>query len=188
MNNVYFVINGKKLYLDFMLEELNDMPFFYVCKDDANAKYLVLCTDFDNEEYILVRVTLHDLRDMLYGAMDIRNAFLGKACWDVKCIGNTYKDDIVAVCENVPIDYLPEEGAKYELLDIEHIKYAERIQYEYETMLQNISMVSYQGHVFDERIESESNLLTKTVDEEFFFKYSDKKEYRLTETIVAMAA
>ena len=78
MNDVYFVINGTKLYLDFMLEDINDMPFFYVCKDSTNAKYLVLCTDFDNEEYIIVRITLHDLKDMLYGKMDIRNAFLEK--------------------------------------------------------------------------------------------------------------
>ena len=76
MGDIYFKINEKNLFLDYMLEELNNMPFFYVCKDSNNEKYLVLCTDFEDEKYIIVRISLHDLKGMLYGSMDIRSVFL----------------------------------------------------------------------------------------------------------------
>ena len=188
MSDVYFVINDTELYLDFMLEDINDMPFFYVCKDNTNAKYLVLCTDFDNEEYFIVRITLHDLKDMLRGKMDIRNAFLEKTCWNVRCMGNTYEDDVVTEIMDVPGEYLPEKGAKYVLLDKEHVEYAERIEDEYETMLQNINMVSYQGTVSEERAENASALLSISMDEEYVCNYIDKKEYQLTKEIVIMAA
>ena len=81
MGDIYFKINEKNLFLDYMLEELNNMPFFYVCKDSNNEKYLVLCTDFEDEKYIIVRISLHDLKGMLYGSMDIRSVFLDKKCW-----------------------------------------------------------------------------------------------------------
>lgn len=188
MNDVYFVINGTKLYLDFMLEDINDMPFFYVCKDSTNAKYLVLCTDFDNEEYIIVRITLHDLKDMLYGKMDIRNAFLEKTCWNVKCMGHTYEDDVVTKFVDVPIEYLPEKGARYALLDEEHVEYAEKIEDEYETMLQNINMESYQGAVSEEGTENSSALRSISMDEEYICDYIDRKEYQLIKAIAIMAA
>ena len=190
MGDIYFKINEKNLFLDYMLEELNNMQFFYVCKDSNNEKYLVLCTDFEDEKYIIVRISLHDLKGMLYGSMDIRSVFLDKKCWIISCIGTTYEEDLIEECERVPLEFLPVQGEKYKLVDKNHLEYAERIKNEYESMLINIDMISFQLNDIREQewIDNDLLVIATSVDDEYVYEYSDNKEYLLTKKIVIMAA
>ena len=190
MSEIYFRVNDKNLYLDFMLEELNGMPFFYVCKDDKNEKYLVLCSDFENEEYFIVKISLHDLRDMLYGTIDIRSAFSDKPCWKINCLGNTYLDDLISEYEGIPVEFLPDQDEKYLLLDKDHLEYAQRIMNEYETMLKSINMISYQWSEIEEHewIDNDLLLITTSMDEEFFYDYNENQDYLLEKEKLIMAA
>ncbi len=142
---VFFQIQNKLLYLDFMLEEYDFMPVFYVCKDDDGARYIVLCTDFDNEAYLVSRVTLVDLSNMLSGKLDMRSIFLKQAVfWKVTCRGEKYIDDVVEEhkTEDIPVEYLPADGEYYVLYDEEHKEYAKKIECELRCKIDGIEVHS----------------------------------------------
>ncbi len=135
MNKVYFKIEGKKLYLDYMLEIYDNIPMFYVCKINDNERYLVLCSDFDNESYLIIKVSLEDLSNMLNGKTDIRSTFLDqKEFWNVKCNQSGYSHDKITKnnIDCFPSEYLPKKGEYYVLYDKEHSNYATKINNELE--------------------------------------------------------
>lgn len=142
---VFFQIQNKLLYLDFMLEEYDFMPLFYVCKDEDDVRYIVLCTDFEHESYLISRITLVDLYNMLSGKIDMRSVFLKQAVfWKVNCKGNQYLDDIVEEykTEDIPVEYLPVDGENYVLYDEEHKEYAKRIACELQCKIGEIKVHS----------------------------------------------
>lgn len=123
---VYFVIDGQELVLDFMLEEYEFNPVFYICRDRENRKYAVWCTDFDSESYAVVQVPVLLLNDMLHGNVSIRNFFLNRdVFWSVRCIGDSYVEDLVEKHDmaDFPADTLPEDGFTYKSFDEPHRKY-----------------------------------------------------------------
>ncbi len=140
---VFFQIQNKLLYLDFMLEEYDFLPLFYICKDDDDARYLVLCTDFEQESYLVSRIPLVDLSNMLSGKIDMRSAFLRQASfWKVTCQGKKFVDDIVTEerIEYIPVEYLPAEGEFYVLYDVKHKDYAKQIARELQSKIDGIKV------------------------------------------------
>ncbi len=142
---VLFKIQNKFLYLDFMLEEYDFMPLFYVCKDEEDVRYIVLCTDFEHESYLVSKISLVDLNNMLSGKNDMRSVFLKQAnFWKVICKGNKYLDDTVEEhkLEDIPVEYLPANGEYYVLYDEEHKEYAKKIAYELQSKIDRIKVHS----------------------------------------------
>lgn len=143
MNKVFFKLNDHLLYLDYMLEEYDYIPMFYVCKDDDEERFLVLCTDFEKESYLITRINLVDLNEMLLGKIDMRSAFLNQSMfWKVQCLGNGYLNDTIVEDDisEFPKEYLPEEGDKYVLYDEEHREYQKRIARELEETIEKIEV------------------------------------------------
>lgn len=168
---VYFQIQNKLLYLDFMLEEYDYLPLFYVCKDDDDARYLVLCTDFEQESYLVSRITLVDLSNMLSGKIDMRSAFLRQpSFWKVTCQGKKYVDDIVTEesIEDIPIAYLPAEGEFYVLYDANHKDYAKQIACELQSKIDgikvhNVSILDDSVKFVYDHIEAEYYVMVKEI-------------------------
>lgn len=130
MNNVYFEIDNHALYLDYMLEEYDYVPILYVCKDEEQERDLVLATDFEKESYLISKITLVDLNNMLLGKLDMRSAFLNQPkFWSVQCNSAEYQKDIVNEYEtsSYPVEYLPAKDEFYVLYDEEHKEYQRRI-------------------------------------------------------------
>ena len=70
-----FVIEKKKLYLEKILVEYNDIPIFYLCRND-DEYYLVLCSNIDEEKYIIVKPARMEVLDMLNGKLSMRDIIL----------------------------------------------------------------------------------------------------------------
>lgn len=143
MNKVFFKLNDHLLYLDYMLEEYDYIPMLYVCKDDDEERFLVLCTDFEKESYLITRINLVDLNEMLLGKIDMRSAFLNQSMfWKIQCLGNGYLNDAVVEDDisEFPKEYLPKEGDKYVLYDEEHREYQKRIARELEETIEKIEV------------------------------------------------
>lgn len=143
MNKVYFEIDNHDLYLDYMLEEYDYVPILYVCKDEEQERYLVLATDFEKESYLISKITLVDLNNMLLGKLDMRSAFLNQPkFWSVQCNGTEYQNDIVNEYEtsSYPVEYLPAKDEFYVLYDEEHKEYQRRIAKELKDTIDKIAV------------------------------------------------
>ena len=145
---ICFKIDGHELFLDFMLEEYEFGPVFYICRDGQNRKYAVWCIDFDKEAYAIVRVPLILLNDMLHGLIPIRDFFLSRnTFWKVRCMDDSCENDQVEKLgvEDFPVETLPNEDFVYKSFDTPHRDYVERIEKELQDQYNNIpvSPVTY---------------------------------------------
>ena len=118
-----FILDNKNIYLDHILVDYEYVPIFFLCKDDECQYYLALCTDIENGEYIVVKISLLNVYNLLHGNIAMRDVILNqKIFWKVVS-GDEIKNDIV---NEYPIDYinhqdLPEKDAKFKILQ-KHIK------------------------------------------------------------------
>lgn len=128
-----FVIDGQNLFLEKTLVFFNDIPIFFICRNERKQPFLVLCTELDRLEYLIVETELYTLREMLNQRCTMRNAILqGTNFWKVVS-GDTIENDL---CEKIDkskieLDSLPNEGAVYNKIFKEDESYADQIESEY---------------------------------------------------------
>lgn len=126
---VCFFINGNTLFLDKVLVSFNDTPIFFVCCDNSNDYYIVLCTNVEDLEYIIIKSSLHALYQMLSKKIEMRALFTNAShFWNVKA-GDTWESDEVQYLERgqMVTDDLPYPNAYYEARKREDTVYVEQI-------------------------------------------------------------
>lgn len=74
-NDVFFEIEGKKLYLDKVLVEYDNSAVFFVCKS-GERYYICLNVDFEDDRYIVEEIEMLDLIKMLEGKVPMRDILL----------------------------------------------------------------------------------------------------------------
>lgn len=112
-----FCLEGKDLYLEKVLVEYMDIPILFLC-EGAGEYYLALCTNIDELVYVLVFVKPDELSDMLYGKISIQDIFLKQEeYWEVFSEEHIQKDKVIKHrIENLDVSYLPEKGARFQIL------------------------------------------------------------------------
>lgn len=116
-NELCFIINNIELRMEQILVEFDDAPIFYLCKGDGQL-YLVLTKNMDVEEYLVVKISEHEVSDMLHGKVSMRQVIIEqKSYWDVKT-GDEITDDEVTEHDiaDIPQEVLPYEDACYEVV------------------------------------------------------------------------
>ena len=124
-----FIIENKKLYSDKILVTFNEFPIFFVCKDEDNDYYLVLCRDMENLEYILVKSSVQDIYDMLIQKCSIKEAFL-KTDFFYEVFGeiDLSSDRVNKLSsDRLDVSFLPNEDIYYEAQDACDIDYIANI-------------------------------------------------------------
>lgn len=112
-----FCIENNNLYLEQVLVNYNDIPIFFLCKDNFQY-YIALCTDINEFNYIITNVSSLGVYNLLHGKIPMRNIFTDKKeYWEV-ISGEEISLDIVT---KYPISYLdisllPEEDACFKIL------------------------------------------------------------------------
>lgn len=112
-----FSINNIDLFLEQVLVDYQEVPIFYLCKGN-DEYYVVLCEDFDELKYIIVKPNSTDILNMLYGKLEMRKLFEKQSnYWEV-ISGETIEDDIVIPygIEKLDLTVLPEDNAFFEAL------------------------------------------------------------------------
>ncbi len=112
-----FCIEGRNLYLEQVLVEYMNIPIFFLCKNNQQH-YLVLCTDMDDFNYLVIELSTSDLYNLLHGNIPMRDVFLKqKEYWEVNSNKNISKD-IISKHEIHYLDnsLLPEENAYFQAL------------------------------------------------------------------------
>ncbi|WP_251207532.1 hypothetical protein [Acetatifactor aquisgranensis] len=122
-----FNIEGNKLYLEQALVDYNDIPIFFVCKDDETY-YVVLCSDIEELSYIVVNLSELELYNLLHGKLSMREVFTKQPkYWEI-ISGEEIESDTV-ICkhiEGIDCSVLPQEGAYFEILTDEVSSYVKK--------------------------------------------------------------
>lgn len=127
-----FRIEGIELYLEQVLVDYMDIPIFFLCKGEDNY-YLVLCTDIDGLNYIIVKLSMNDLYRLLHGEEFIRNTILKQnEYWNV-ISGEEIPLDRVEKLGISELDssLLPKENVYFEIVSTKLEDYVKKFDTQY---------------------------------------------------------
>ena len=121
INEVCFKIDSKNLYIDEYLVELN-IPIFFICKDDANKKYAVMCENTSTLEYLICSVSINSLIKMLKNELTLYD-FIKQSTfkWIIKS-GETFESDIIELVTNLPDDYYDLEKLAEIMVEVDGVE------------------------------------------------------------------
>ena len=126
---ICFRIDSKNLYIDEYLVELN-LPIFFICKDDNNLKYAVMCINTTNLTYVLCRVTIQSILKMLKNNLSLYDFFISSDEKWYLTSGNTIEDDKCEKFQKLPENLLPQKNTFLDLHNLKIQTYIERLQNE----------------------------------------------------------
>lgn len=109
---ICFIIEKKPLYKEIDLVQYN-VPIFYICANDEDEKYLVLCIDEDECEYLITHIELDTLISLIEGKIEMRQPFVdNEKIYRVKTGMIPEKDDVVMISSKDILDEeLPDKDA-----------------------------------------------------------------------------
>ena len=131
-SNLCFRIEGIELYLEQVLVDYMDIPIFFLCKGESNY-YLVLCTDIDELNYIIVRLFMNDLYELLHGEGSIRNTILKQnEYWNVISGKEIPLDKIEKLSTpKLDVSLLPKENTYFEIVSTKLENYVKKFDTQY---------------------------------------------------------
>ena len=127
-----FRIEGIELYLEQVLVDYMDIPIFFLCKGEDNY-YLVLCTDIDELNYIIVKLSMNDVYELLHGGESIRNIILKQnEYWNV-ISGKEIPLDKVEKLSTPKLDVslLPKEDVYFKIVSTKLENYVKKFDIQY---------------------------------------------------------
>ena len=127
-----FRIEGIELYLEQVLVDYMGIPIFFLCKGEGNH-YLVLCTDIDELNYIIVRLSMNDVYDLLHGGESIRNAILKQnEYWNVISGKEIPLDKVEKLSiSKLSSSLLPKEDVYFEIVSTKLENYVKKFDTQY---------------------------------------------------------
>lgn len=128
----FFEIEGKSLFLDQVLIDLNMLPLFFICKDEEGHHYICLCTNYEEFCYVIVPTNAHEIYKMLNGEVTIRDVFLNKDYfYSVQSYNDLEENKVEKLdIESINKDDLPIEGKYYKIISQSDKEYLEKIKQE----------------------------------------------------------
>lgn len=122
-----FIIEGKELYLEKVLVSFQEVPIFFLCKNSKDY-YIALCVDVDKLNYVVTRLSIKDVFDLLHGIIPMRNAITQQeAYWYIES-QEDIKSDTVEKRQMYTLDItiLPQVNAYFEILTPDMEKYVQQ--------------------------------------------------------------
>ena len=127
-----FRIEGIELYLEQVLVDYMDIPIFFLCKGESNH-YLVLCTDIDELNYIIVKLFMNDVYELLHGERSIRNIILKQnEYWNVISGEEIPLDEIERLSiSELDVVLLPKEDIYFKVVSTKLENYVKKFDTQY---------------------------------------------------------
>lgn len=131
-SNLCFRIEGIELYLEQVLVDYMDIPIFFLCKGEGSC-YLVLCTDIDELNYIIVKLSMNDLYELLHGEGSIRNTILKQnEYWNVISGKEISLDKVEKLSiPELNVSLLPKENTYFEIVSTKLENYVKKFDTQY---------------------------------------------------------
>lgn len=127
-----FNIENQYLYLEQILVDYMGIPIFFLCKDKKQY-YIALCTNIDKLSYIVTKLSLSDVYNLLHGKIPMRDVFLKQQeYWEIVsgdevCMDMVTKKKIDALEQSL----LPEADACFKILTKQIKLYVQEVDNEY---------------------------------------------------------
>lgn len=127
-----FNIENQYLYLEQVLVDYMGIPIFFLCKDKKQY-YIALCTNIDKLSYIVTKLSLSDVYNLLHGKIPMRDVFLKQQeYWEIVsgdevCMDMVTKKKIDALEQSL----LPEADACFKILTKQIKLYVQEVDNEY---------------------------------------------------------
>lgn len=127
-----FNIENKDLYLEQVLVDYMDIPIFFLCRGEEQY-YVALCADIDKLNYIVTRLSLSDVYNLLHGKLPMRDAILKQDYyWNVVSGDEIYLDEITKKnIDALEIALLPEADACFKILTKQMRSFVQKFDKEY---------------------------------------------------------
>ena len=122
-----FIIEGKELYLEKVLVSFQEVPIFFLCKNNKDYN-IALCVDVDKLNYVVTRLSIKDVFDLLHGIIPMRNAITQQeAYWYIES-QEDIKSDTVEKRQMYTLDItiLPQVNEYFEILTPDMEKYVQQ--------------------------------------------------------------
>jgi len=112
-----FKIEGDDIFLDHVLVEYECVPIFFVCRG-RQEYYIVLCVDIDRLNYIVEKVSIFDIYDLLNGNVTMRESIVKHPNYWMVESGDSIDKDVVECYDikTINVGVLPESGAYFQVL------------------------------------------------------------------------
>lgn len=127
-----FKIENINLYLEQTLVDYMDIPIFFLCKGEEQY-YIALCTDIDELNYVVVKLSLPDAYNLIHGKIPMRDAILKQnEYWNI-ISGDEICSDMVTKMsiDTLEKDLLPEENACFKILTKQMELFAQKFDGEF---------------------------------------------------------
>ena len=148
-----FIINDKKIYLEKVLVDFEDVPIFFLCSD-GNNYYFSLCSDMDNFQYMVVESSIQVVYNLLHGKIPMRDVFINanEGFWEVFS-GNIVEEDKVRKCNISELSdtWLPKRDAVYQVLTDEEIDYLNTFDRFYSSITEKIHIDTNTTIIIEEK-------------------------------------
>lgn len=127
-----FRIENIELYLEQVLVDYMDIPIFFLCKAEGDY-YLVLCTDINELNYIIVKLPMNDVYELLHSKESIRNAILKQnEYWNVISGKEIPLDKVEKLSiSKLSSSLLPKEDVYFEIVSTKLENYVKKFDTQY---------------------------------------------------------
>ena len=127
-----FRIENIELYLEQILVDYMDIPIFFLCKGEGDY-YLVLCADIDELNYIIVRLSMNNVYELLHSKESMRNTILKQnEYWNVISGRGISLDEIERLSiSELDVGLLPKENVYFEIVSMKLENYVKKFDTEY---------------------------------------------------------
>ena len=127
-----FRIENIELYLEQVLVDYMDIPIFFLCKGEGDY-YLVLCTDIDELNYIVVKLSMSDVYKLLHSEESILNIILKQEeYWNVISGEEISLDKVEKLSiPELDVSLLPKEDTYFEIVSTKLENYVKKFDTEY---------------------------------------------------------
>ena len=131
-NKLCFRIENIELNLEQVLVDYAEIPIVFLCKGRSEY-YLTLCTDIDELNYIIVKLSMNDVYELLHGEESIRNIILKqKEYWNVISGKEISLDKVgkLSISE-LDVSLLPKEDVYFEIVSMKLENYVKKFDTQY---------------------------------------------------------
>ena len=173
-----FIIENKSLYLEQVLVDYRDIPIFFLCKD-AEQIYIALCTDLDELNYIVVKMSLSDTYNLLHGNIPMRDIILKqKEYWEVVSGDEVILDSVTKLSiDMIDCSVLPEKNACFKILTKQIELYVQKFDEEFLSAKYFLKS--------DKKVNIDETLLDHMMDRLFgnMNQFTELAEYKVEKTV-----
>ncbi|MDE5757147.1 MAG: hypothetical protein K2H85_00905 [Allobaculum sp.] len=125
-----FILDGEFIYLEQSLVDFNDVPIFFLCKDRNSHFYIALCTDFENFDYLGMKVSVAEVKDLLHQRITMREIITKQnSFWKIETGKEIELDKVERLpMERVDHSVLPKEGTFFKVLTDEMREFVKKFE------------------------------------------------------------